>query len=115
MWHARLVKTRTLAQKSVLSGHVRVNRIKIRSASHKVSVGAVLTIALDQRVFVLRVVAFADHRGPASSARLLYDDLNPPIVGQRRSPPAPQRDKGSRPTKRERRQLHALKHRYLDE
>jgi ribosome-associated heat shock protein Hsp15 len=35
----------------------------------------VLTIALDRSVRILKVVAFAERRGDATSARVLYDDL----------------------------------------
>jgi ribosome-associated heat shock protein Hsp15 len=40
-----------------------------------VKAGDVLTIGLDRRVRVLKVVGFAERRGDASAARVLYDDL----------------------------------------
>ena len=101
LWYARLAKTRTLAQKLAVSGRVRINRERIDSASHAVKIGDVLTIALAGWVRVLKVVATGDRRGPFAEARLLYEDLSPP------RPPAEQHDSrgGSRPTKRDRRQL----------
>jgi ribosome-associated heat shock protein Hsp15 len=40
-----------------------------------VKAGDVLTIGLDRTVRVLKVVGFAERRGGASAARVLYDDL----------------------------------------
>ena len=101
LWYARLAKTRTLAQKLAVSGRVRINRDRTDSASHAVKVGDVLTVALAGWVRVLKIVATGDHRGPPAEARLLYEDLSPP------RPPAeqPASSGGSRPTKRDRRQL----------
>jgi len=99
LWYARLTKTRTLAQKLAASGHVRVNRDKTDSASHPVKTGDVLTVALPGGVRVLKILALGARRGPASEARLLYEDLSPPAP---RAVPG-QDAGGSRPTKRERR------------
>jgi ribosome-associated heat shock protein Hsp15 len=101
LWYARLSKTRTLAQKLAASGHVRVNRDKTDSASHPVKTGDVLTVALPRGVRVLKILATGDRRGPATEARLLYEDLSPPVP---RAIPG-QDTGGSRPTKRERRAL----------
>ena len=46
LWHARVVRTRTLAQKLVEAGKVRVNRAKTHPPSQAVRVGDVLTIVL---------------------------------------------------------------------
>jgi ribosome-associated heat shock protein Hsp15 len=102
LWYARLAKTRTLAQKLAVSGRVRINRDRTDSASHAVKIGDVLTIALAGWVRVLKIVATGERRGPAAEARLLYEDLSPP------RPPPEEPDGGSggsRPTKRDRRQL----------
>jgi len=57
---------------------VRINRDKIDSASHPVKVGDALTIGMEAGVRVLRVLATGTRRGPATEARLLYEDLSPP-------------------------------------
>jgi len=75
LWHARVVKTRTLAQKLVNSGKVRVNREKVLAASAQVKTGDVMTIALLSRVRVLKVVGFSERRGSASVAQALFEDL----------------------------------------
>lgn len=109
LWFARVVKTRTLAQRLAVSGRVRINREKCDSASAAVKASDVLTIALDRSVKVLKVVRPGVRRGPPADARLLYEDLSPPpdVVS---APPAADRAKGSgRPTKRDHRRLIALK------
>ncbi len=77
LWHARLAKTRTLAQKLVTGGHVRLNRTPVRQASQAVRLGDVLTVAAFGRVRVLRIAALGTRRGPAEEARTLYEDLTP--------------------------------------
>ena len=111
LWFARLTKTRTLAQKLVVSGRVRVNREKVEAASQMVKAGDVLTVAGDRGVRVLRVVAPGARRGPAPEAQLLYEDLSPTEAAARpAAASAPDRPLGSgRPTKRERRALDKLR------
>lgn len=111
LWHARVVKTRTLAQRLVERGYVRLNGTRIQIASQAVKVGDVLTIALDERVKVLEVRDFAEARGSAPLAQRLYNDHSPPPVPRPERPPAGiARDPGSgRPTKRDRRQIDRIK------
>ncbi|WP_310618768.1 RNA-binding S4 domain-containing protein [Flexibacterium corallicola] len=105
LWYARVTKSRTLAQKLSVSGHVRVNKVKISAAKHPIKKGDVLTIALPRRTMILKVLELGTRRGPAPEAQLLYEDLSPP------PPPKPkvahgERERGSgRPTKRERRKM----------
>jgi ribosome-associated heat shock protein Hsp15 len=107
LWFARVVKTRTLAQKLVTAGNVRVNRERQDTASQPVRVGDTLTISLPSGVRVLRVLAAGARRGPSAEARALFEDLSPPAVPQAREGA---RDPGAgRPTKRDRRVLAALK------
>jgi ribosome-associated heat shock protein Hsp15 len=69
-----VVKARSSAAALVEAGHVRVNGARETAPGHAVKRGDVLTIALDHGVRVLRVTGFAERRGDAGSARLLYDD-----------------------------------------
>ena len=46
------------------------------SPGHAIKIGDVLTIALDRTVRVMKVIAFNERRGDASSARELYEELN---------------------------------------
>jgi ribosome-associated heat shock protein Hsp15 len=75
LWHARVVKARTSAAALVESGHVRINGVRETAPGHSVKAGDVLTIGLDRSVRVLKVVGFSERRGDASTARVLYDDL----------------------------------------
>ncbi len=69
------MKARTSAAALVEAGHVRVNGVREKAPGHAVKTGDVLTIGLDRTVRILKIVGFAERRGDASAARLLYDDL----------------------------------------
>lgn len=77
LFYARAVKSRALATKLVAAGHVRINRDKTDQPARQVKPGDVLTIALEHRVLVWRVLAPGVRRGPAQEARTLYEDLDP--------------------------------------
>jgi ribosome-associated heat shock protein Hsp15 len=100
-----------LAQKLATSGHVRINKEKISSASKTIKVGDVLTIALERRILVLKIAALGTRRGPYEEACKLYEDMSPPPPPKKDRPPPPpgQREAGSgRPTKRDRRKIDAF-------
>jgi ribosome-associated heat shock protein Hsp15 len=75
IWHARVVRAREDAADLVRSGHVRLDGARVTSPGHMVRAGQVLTIALDRQVRVLRVVAFAERRGDATSALALFEEI----------------------------------------
>jgi ribosome-associated heat shock protein Hsp15 len=75
LWHARVVKARTSAAALVASGHVRINGTRETAPGHALKVGDVVTVGLDRSVRVLKVIAFAERRGDAVAARVLYEDL----------------------------------------
>ncbi|MCE7027677.1 RNA-binding S4 domain-containing protein [Jiella avicenniae] len=122
LFFARVVKSRTLAQKLVLSGGVRLNRDKITNPARQVRVGDTLTISYARAVRVLKIRQPGARRGPASEAAGLYEDLSPaPIRAASgedgdeapRSTPAaaaraPEAD-APRPSKKDRRALARLK------
>jgi ribosome-associated heat shock protein Hsp15 len=72
-----VVKARTSAAELVEKGHIRINGVRETAPGHAVKPGDVLTIALDRSVRVLKVIGFSERRGDASSARVLYEDLQP--------------------------------------
>lgn len=74
LWFARFARTRGSAQKLAVSGHVRVNREKVSSASRLVRVGDVLTLALNRGVRVVRICDLADRRGDFATAQRLYEE-----------------------------------------
>ena len=105
LFFSRAIKSRTLAQKLIETGAVRVNSERTDRSDRKVGPGDVLTMTIHTRLLVWRILDAGSRRGPAAEAALLYEDLSPP--------PIPReavmlihagRDPGSgRPTKKERR------------
>jgi ribosome-associated heat shock protein Hsp15 len=109
LWHARVVRTRTAAAGLATAGNVRLNGECVSAASRPVKAGDVVTVALDRAVRIMKVTAFAERRGDADAARLLYEDLTPISTVAAREPPAAERDPGAgRPTKQERRAIDRL-------
>lgn len=104
MWHARLVRTRTDAAALADRGHVRVNGERIDAASRKVGRGDVLTVALG-RVRIVKVTGFAERRGDAGTAKMLYEDLGALLPKREEETPS----RGPRPTKRDRRAIDRLR------
>lgn len=131
LWFARVVKSRSLAQKLVAGGHVRINRDKTTTPSKTVRAGDVLTVAVAGRILVLKVRLPGTRRGPAPEAQTLYELISPlpPSPGDApqeaggvvpddgsgrplaaRGPDTARRERGSgRPTKRERRETDRLR------
>ena len=89
---------------------MRLNGVRVDAASRPVKVGDVVTVALDRTVRIMKVTGFAERRGNADAARVLFEDLTPKPEDARPSEPtAGERDPGSgRPTKQERRALDRL-------
>lgn len=113
LWYARFFKTRTIAAKSVASGAIRVNGVRVAKPSASVRVDGVLTFPLGAHIRVIRILELGERRGPASEAHALYQDLAPPKPpeARERAPAAPAaREPGAgRPTKRERRETDRLR------
>ena len=111
LFFARIAKSRTLGGKLASAGNVRVNREKIDQASFLVKPGDVLTIALERRILVLRILGCGHRRGPAPEAQLLYEDITPKLAADSEAKASPpQREAGSgRPTKRDRRKIDRLR------
>lgn len=114
LFFSRALKSRTLAQKLVETGAVRVNSERTDRSDHKVGAGDVLTMSLHGRILVWRIVDCGTRRGPASEAQGLYEDLSPPALPRAEPSPydaaiAPRGDGAGRPTKKERRETDRLK------
>jgi ribosome-associated heat shock protein Hsp15 len=112
LFFSRAVKSRTLAQKLIESGAVRVNSERTIATDQRVGAGDVLTMSLRERILVWRIRDAGTRRGPATEAATLYEDLSPPPPPRGDKPlgsTAPQRDPGTgRPTKKERRDTDKL-------
>jgi ribosome-associated heat shock protein Hsp15 len=114
LWFARFLKSRSLATALVATGRLRINGEPTVKAHYAVKVGDVLTFPLGPHIRVIKVLAPGTRRGPATEARTLYEDLEPPPISQKSAPlptgAPPQREPGSgRPTKRDRRAIDALR------
>jgi ribosome-associated heat shock protein Hsp15 len=109
LYCARLAKTRTGAARLIEEGKVRVDGVRTVKPSRLVQPGNVVTATPSGKLRVVRVVATAERRGPASVARALYEDLTPQQRLEAGSPQDGDRRKGRRPTKRDRRRIDALR------
>lgn len=112
LFFSRAVKSRTLAQKLIETGAIRVNSERTDKSDHKVGAGDVLTMSLHGRILVWRILDPGTRRGPASEAQGLYEDMSPPVPKAERSPyeaAIAERPTGAgRPTKKERRETDRL-------
>ncbi len=110
LFFSRAVKSRTLAQKLIETGAVRVNSDRTVHTDHKVGAGDVLTMTVHERLLVWRIRDPGGRRGPATEAATLYEDLSPPPVPREAAPLVQAaRDPGTgRPTKKERRETDRL-------
>ena len=114
LFFSRALKSRTLAQKVIETGAIRVNSEKTDRSDHKVGAGDVLTMSLHGRIVVWRIIDCGTRRGPASEAQGLYEDLSPPALPKAELSPyeaaiAPRGDGAGRPTKKERRDTDRLR------
>lgn len=75
LWFARIVKTRTLAQKMAEEGRIRLAGRVVDRAHAPVRVGDVLSFAMRGTVRVVRIETLPIRRGPPAEARMLYSDI----------------------------------------
>ncbi len=110
LFYSRALKSRTLAQKLIETGVVRVNSERTIRTDHPVGVGDVLTMTVHTRLLVWKILDPGTRRGPPSEAQALYEDLSPPPLPREARPiPFMARDAGSgRPTKKDRRDTDRL-------
>ena len=110
LWAARFYKTRSLAVKACDGGKVDVNDQSAKP--HKlIRPGDRIKLSLPDWRREMKVLFLSDRRGPASEARLLYEDLTPPPppAALRTAPPIVRPRGAGRPTKRERRLLDRIR------
>ena len=111
LFFTRLQKSRSIAQKAIEQGFVRVNEVRASQSSAQVKPGDIVTLSLDRLDRVVKVLAAGTRRGPYEEARLLYEDLTPPQDPDKRPTlyEIATRERGAgRPTKKERREIDAL-------
>ena len=113
LFFARALKSRTLAQKTIEAGAIRVNSERTLNTDHRVGAGDILTMTLHGRIVVWKILDVGERRGPASEAATLYEDLSPPPLPREQlsafERAVGERVPGSgRPTKKERRDTDRL-------
>ncbi|HAH10717.1 MAG TPA: RNA-binding protein [Alphaproteobacteria bacterium] len=111
LFFARIVKSRTLAAAMIESGALRINGEKCAKPSQILRAGDVLTLAQGGHARLMRVSGAGTRRGPYSEARLLYEDITPPVETSATGEPRnAQRAPGTgRPVKKERRAMERLR------
>jgi ribosome-associated heat shock protein Hsp15 len=110
LWAARFFKTRSAAQQAIEGGKVRLNGERTKPA-RDLKVGDTLVIHIGGYEWVITVARLSERRGPASVARMLYEEdpashaRRQEKVANRKLMSDPGDERHGRPTKRERRQL----------
>ena len=110
LWAARFFKTRSLATDAVSCGKIRLNEQPTKP-SREVKIGDRLDVFNGDTRWLIIVRTLSEKRGPASEARLLYEETADSIAAReaeqarRKLEHEPSADIHGRPTKRDRRQL----------
>jgi ribosome-associated heat shock protein Hsp15 len=76
LWCARFMRARSDCAELVARGSIRINRQTTDKAHAKLRIGDILTVPVHNSVRVVRVLSLAARRGPASEARLLYEEID---------------------------------------
>jgi ribosome-associated heat shock protein Hsp15 len=115
LWAARFFKTRKLAAEAVSGGKVHLNGQRTKP-SKEVKINSHLIIHKEQFSWDITVLAINAYRRPAAEAVLLYKET-PESIKQREQDIILRREErqfmhtepSSRPTKKQRRQIHQFK------
>ncbi len=113
LWAARFFKTRSLAKQAVELGRVEVDDQDAKP-SRVVRPGVRLKIARSDESFDIEIKALAQHRGPATFARTLYEESEASRIAREearavaRAAHAGYRAPEGKPDKRARRLIRAL-------
>ncbi len=110
LWAARFFKTRSLATDAVSGGKIKLNGAPTKPA-REIKAGDQLDIFNGDTRWEVIVLALSEIRGPASAARLLYEETAESRAAReaeqmrRKFEVEPAADIHGRPTKRDRRQM----------
>jgi ribosome-associated heat shock protein Hsp15 len=84
LWFARFFKSRSLAAEAVGGGKVHVNRQRVKP-SRTVRAGDLLEVTVGYEVHTVEVRSLPSRRGPASEARLCYEETPDSVARRERS------------------------------
>jgi ribosome-associated heat shock protein Hsp15 len=79
LWFARFAKSRSLAARLCTTGAVTVNGVTITKAKQTVRIGDDVVLPQGRFRRTVRVLALGRRRGPATEARLLYEETATPV------------------------------------
>jgi len=115
LWAARFYKTRSLAVTEIGKGRVLVNNQPAKPA-REIAVGDLISVRKEDPSIHVKVLAISGVRGPATVARLLYEETPESVAARehaaemRRLAPEPaQNISDGRPTKRDRRLIDQMR------
>ena len=72
----RFVRSRSLAQKYVEEGHIRLNGRRVERCAQPVLPGDIMVLPLGTDIRAIQLVALPNRRGPASEAQACYQVLD---------------------------------------
>ena len=75
LFRSRLIKSIAKAQKIILDGYVKINKIRTSKPSVKIKIGDIVTLTKIDSVFILSVESFAKNRLNAKEAMKLYKEI----------------------------------------
>ena len=75
LFRSRLIKSREKAQKIILDGHVKINKIRALKPSVKIKIGDIITLTKLDNIFILSVENFTKNRLNAKEALKLYREI----------------------------------------
>jgi ribosome-associated heat shock protein Hsp15 len=113
LWAARFFKTRSLAQRAIAAGQVKLGDERVKPA-HEIQEGFDLSVRVGDYEWRVKVLGLSEKRGPAETARKLYVETEASRaerqrrIDLRRFGAEPAATLKGRPTKRDRRRLDRL-------
>ena len=75
LYFTRFAKSRSKAQVLIIGGSPRIDGRPVMSVHGNIKIGETLTIMIEDRIRIIRVLTHPTRRGPASEARLAYVEM----------------------------------------
>ena len=106
LYYIRIFKSRSIATKFVLTNRLRISGQVTQKPHRMISIGDVLTMTINDKIKILKVLDIPNRRGPYSESQNFYEDITPIVNIQKKVDENSNIkfvDRVGRPTKRERR------------
>ena len=111
LYYIRFLKSRNLATKFISASRIRISGHVTQKPHKLVSIDDVLTMTINDRVKILKIINIPYRRGPFLESKLYYEDLTPLEKRENidnRNVQVNFVERAGRPTKLERRQTDKL-------